>query len=145
MPPPLAKGPMACSSARLVDLLHMLLDLCQLEPCRFELLRGIESGLIEEVRRIRIGALSKHQQRAGRGLPAELHHRDVRIADRSITALPAGREAGAKGEDGSRERGCARNRYAGLFVAERLLRTAGVDALQTIDLAPRYAPGSECA
>src|SRR6266571_4117110 len=138
MPPPRAKGLMACSSARLVDLLHMLLNLCQLEPRRFELLRGIENGLIEEMPRIRIGALSENQERAGRGLPGELHNRDVRVAGSSITALPTRRGASPEGEDGAGERGRARNRHAGLFVAERLLRTAGVDALQTIDLAPRY-------
>src|SRR6266571_2023708 len=116
MPPPRAKGLMACSSARLVDLLHMLLNLCQLEPRRFELPR------------IRIGALSENQQRAGRGLPGELHNRDVRVAGSSITALPTRRGASPEGEDGAGERGRARNRHAGLFVAERLLRTAGVDA-----------------
>src|SRR5690242_20403799 len=106
------------------------------------MLLRIELRLVEEMLRCRVGALTENQKRAGRGPLREFDDGDVSIADSAVPSLLAFNRPGAEGQDGAGIGRRARNRDARLGVAEGFLGAAGMDALQTVDIAPGDAPGS---
>src|SRR5262245_8338389 len=76
-----------CRLSWVINALRVGLDLRQCEPRRFEFAFGVKRGLIEVMRRRRIGALAEDANRTRLRLRPELHHADIRIAVCAVTPL----------------------------------------------------------
>src|SRR5436305_4632629 len=93
------------------------------------------------MRRGRVGALAEDEQRAGLRPPPELDDADVGVAEVAVAPLLPSFGARVEVKDDAERAGSARHWQARAGVAERLV-AARVHALETVDLAPRHAPGS---
>src|SRR5262249_29641204 len=128
---------------RVINALRVGFDLRQREPRRFEFALGIKRGLIEVMRRIRIGALAEDENRTRLGLRPELHHADKRIALCAVTPLAPFHLHRVEGEDHAQIRWPARDRQTRTLIAELLRLAAGANTLQLIDLTPGHTPRAE--
>ena len=129
--------------SRPIGALEIGLDLGQGEPGWFEALTGIEGCLIEVVGRLWIVALPKLEHGEGAHLRSKLDYADIGVASRPIPAFVAPGRRSIKIEDHADKLSRATGHgQTCLLIIEWFNRSAGVDALNTGDLAPRHAPGA---
>jgi hypothetical protein len=105
--------------ARMVRALQVRLDLIEREPRGLELHLRVEFRLVEIVFRLRIGALPELQQRQCARLRAEFDYAHIRVARHAVAPLLPFSRGGIEIEDYAGGAGAARNRQAGVFIAER--------------------------
>ena len=118
-------------------------DVLMYVPGGLEALSGVEAGLVGVVGRGRVGSLAQHED--GPGLEAfgrEVNDRRVGVSASTVPPFLAGHRVGSKREDPPGEAGNSRHGEAGAVVAGELLASAGVDALETVDLPPRNLAGA---
>src|SRR5215813_13905389 len=126
----------------MISLFHVSFDVCKAEPGWLELLLCVKFRLIEVVRRLRIGVLSKHQDGARVHLRRKLYDADERMAGHTVTAFLVFFRTRIEIEydpDVARRSGDGKALH---IIAERLF-SARLPALQPVEIAPGHAPCPE--
>src|ERR1700722_7569530 len=114
-------------------------DILQIEPGRFELLPGIQPGLVEIVGRLRVRTFPEYQDGPGFHLRAKVQHAYKRMARYSEMLLLAFLRARVEIEHDTDRSRSARHRQALPHIAEGFLAPR-LRPLQPVDLTPGPFP-----